>query len=165
MRRGADAYLAKPFSGEELRVIAEHLIEVRRLLRDRVRVPDWMEANAETVPSPDAEFLHRVQQAVEEHIGDPSFGVDWLAGEVGLSARHLQRRIKGLTRLTAAGFIKAMRLEHAARLLGEHDVQVQEVAHAVGYADTAHFSRLFLQAYGAYPSDFRSDGSSSSDEA
>ena len=165
LKTGADAYLAKPFSGEELRVVAEHLIEIRRLLRDRVRVPDWMEPNAETVPSPDAEFLHRVQQAVAAHIGDANFSVDWLAGDVGLSARHLQRRIKGLTRLTAAGFIKAMRLEHAARLLGEPGVQVQEVAHAVGYADTAHFSRLFLQAYGAYPSDFRSDGSSSSAEA
>ena len=156
LKTGADAYLAKPFSAEELRAVTEHLIEVRRLLRDRVRVPDWMEPNAETVPSPDAEFLHRVQRAVEAHIGDASFGVDWLAGEVGISARHLQRRLKGLTRLTAAGFIKAMRLEHAARLLDEPGIQVQEVAHAVGYADVEHFARLFRQAYGAYPSDYGS---------
>ena len=158
LKTGADAYLAKPFSGDELRAVAEHLIEVRRRLGERVRVPDWMEANTETVPSPDAEFLGRVQQAVTAHIGDSNFGVEWLADEVGLSSRHLQRRMKELTRLTAAGFIKAMRLEHAARLLGEPGVRVQEVAHAVGYEDAEHFSRLFLQAFGSYPSDYGSDG-------
>ncbi len=58
------------------------------------------------------------------------------------------------TPLTAAGFIKAMRLEHAARLLREHDVQVQEVAHAVGYEDAGYFSKLFRQAYGVPPSEY-----------
>ena len=153
-RTGADAYLAKPFSGEELLAIAEHLIEVRRLLRERVKVPDWMETKGETVPSPDAEFLDRVQQVVGEHIADSNFGVEWLADEVGLSARQLQRRLKGLTRLTAAGFVKAMRLEHAARLLREHDVQVQEVAHAIGYEDAGYFSKLFRQGYGMPPSEY-----------
>jgi len=153
-RTGADAYLPKPFSGEELLAVAEHLIEVRRMLRERVKVPDWMETKAAALPSPDAEFLDRVQQVVGEHIGDSGFGVEWLATEVGLSARQLQRRLKKLTRLTAAGFIKAMRLEHAARLLREHDVQVQEVAHAVGYEDAGYFSKLFRQAYGVPPSEY-----------
>jgi CheY-like chemotaxis protein len=153
-RTGADAYLPKPFSGEELLAVAEHLIEVRQMLRERVKVPDWMETKAAALPSPDAEFLDRVQQVVGEHIGDSGFGVEWLATEVGLSARQLQRRLKKLTRLTAAGFIKAMRLEHAARLLREHDVQVQEVAHAVGYEDAGYFSKLFRQAYGVPPSEY-----------
>jgi len=47
-----------------------------------------------------------------------------------------------------------MRLEHAARLLGEGDVQVQEVAHAVGYEDAGYFSKLFRQAYGVPPSEY-----------
>jgi signal transduction histidine kinase/DNA-binding NarL/FixJ family response regulator len=153
-RTGADAYLPKPFSGEELLAVTEHLIEVRRMLRERVKVPDWMETKAAALPSPDAEFLDRVQQVVGEHIGDSGFGVEWLATEVGLSARQLQRRLKKLTRLTAAGFIKAMRLEHAARLLRKHDVQVQEVAHAVGYEDAGYFSKLFRQAYGVPPSEY-----------
>ena len=153
-RTGADAYLPKPFSGAELLAVAEHLIEVRRMLRERVGVPDWMEAKAASLPSPDAEFLARVQRVVGAHIGDSGFGVEWLATEVGLSGRQLQRRLKKLTRLTAAGFVKAMRLEHAARLLRGHDVQVQEVAHAVGYEDAEHFSKLFRQAYGAPPSEY-----------
>jgi len=153
-KTGADAYLTKPFSGDELSAVAENVIEVRQLLRTRVKVPDWMETNAPDVPSPDAEFLDRVQQAVGEHIDNTNFGVEWLADEVGLSARQLQRRLKKLTRLTAASFIKTMRLEHAARLLAENNLQVQQVAHAVGYEDANYFSRLFRQAYGVPPSEY-----------
>jgi len=153
-KTGADAYLTKPFSGNELSAVAENVIEVRQLLRTRVKVPDWMETNAPDVPSPDAEFLDRVQQAVGEHIDNTNFGVEWLADEVGLSARQLQRRLKKLTRLTAASFIKTMRLEHAARLLAENNLQVQQVAHAVGYEDANYFSRLFRQAYGVPPSEY-----------
>jgi DNA-binding response OmpR family regulator len=153
-KTGADAYLTKPFSGKELSAVAENLIEVRQLLRTRVKVPDWMATNAPDVPSPDAEFLDRVQRAVGEHIDNTNFGVEWLADEVGLSARQLQRRLKKLTRLTAASFIKTMRLEHAAQLLAESNLQVQEVAHAVGYEDANYFSRLFRQAYGVPPSEY-----------
>lgn len=154
LKTGADAYLAKPFSSEELLLIAENLIAVRRLLQERVKVPDWMATKAPAVPSHDAEFLDRVQHVIGEHIGDSDFGVEWLASEVGLSARQLQRRLQALTDLTAASFIKAMRLEHAAMLLAESDLQVQEVADAVGYADANYFSRLFRQAYGMPPSEY-----------
>ena len=111
-----------------------------------------METKAADLPAPDAEFLDRVQQVVGAHIGDSSFGVEWLAGEVGLSARQLQRRLKKLTRLTAAGFIKAMRLEYAAKLLADGQLLVQEVAHAVGYEDADYFSRIFREVYGMPPS-------------
>ena len=153
-RSGADAYLTKPFSGEEVLAVAEHLIEVRERLRDRVRVPDWLAPEAVDVSAPDAAFLERAQSVVAEHIGDPGFGVDWMAGEVGLSARQLQRRLKALTGLTAAAFIRAMRLEQSARLLHDGDPQVQEVARAVGYEDADHFSRLFRQVHGVPPSAF-----------
>ena len=155
---GADAYLAKPFSSDELLAIAEHLIEVRALLRERVPVPDWMEPVATEVPTPEADLLRRVHEVVRDHIGDSGFGVNQLADEVGLSARHLQRRLKKLTRLTAASFIKTMRLRHAADLLRHHpDLQVQEVAQAVGYTDANYFSRLFRQAYGMPPSEYMKD--------
>jgi len=113
-----------------------------------------MATKAPAVPSHKAEFLDRVQHVIGEHIGDSDFGVEWLASEVGLSARQLQRRLQALTDLTAASFIKTMRLEHAAMLLAESDLQVQEVADAVGYADANYFSRLFRQAYGMPPSEY-----------
>ena len=153
-RTGADAFLAKPFSGGEILALTENLIDIRGLLGEFSRVPDWMESKAAALSSPEAEFLGRLQDIVGEHIGDSNFGVEWLADEAGMSARQLQRRLKKTTRLTAAGFIKTMRLEHAARLLASQHLQVQEVAHAVGYQDASYFSQQFRQVYGVPPSEW-----------
>ena len=151
---GADAYLAKPFSSDELLIIAENLIGVRRLLRDRMRLPEWATPSVPTISSHRAEFLERVHRVTSDHLGDSAFGVEWLADEVGLSTRQLQRRLKETTHLTAAGFIKAMRLDRAAQLLTQTDLQVQEVSCAVGYRDVNYFSRMFHQVYGLPPSEY-----------
>ena len=151
---GADAYLSKPFSSDELLIVAENLIEMRRLLRDRIRLPEWTVPAGPTISSHKAEFLERVHRVASDHLGDSAFGVEWLADEVGLSTRQLQRRLKETTQLTAAGFIKAMRLNRAAQLLVQTDLQVQEVSCAVGYRDVNYFSKLFHQIHGLPPSEY-----------
>jgi signal transduction histidine kinase/AraC-like DNA-binding protein len=153
-RTGADAFLAKPFTAGEVLALAENLIAIRNQLADLTGIPDWMDSKSAALSSPEAEFMNRLQQIVGRHIGDSSFGVEWLADEIGLSARQLQRRLKKITRLTAAGFIKTMRMEHAARLLATSGIQVQEAARAVGYEDAGYFSTQFRQIYGLTPSEY-----------
>jgi len=87
---------------------------------------------------------------------DSNFGVDWLAGEVGLSTRQLQRRIKASTNLSAAGFIREMRLERAAQLLNQQAGTVSEIAYQVGFKSPANFSRLFTSIFGIPPSKYMS---------
>ena len=74
------------------------------------------------------------------------------AEEVGLSKRQLQRRLRSATELSAAGYIRTMRLKRAAQLLGQQVGTVSEVAYAVGFRDAKHFSKLFQQIYGVLPS-------------
>jgi len=148
---GADAYVPKPFDPAELEARIENLIEIRRLLQDRVRVPDWMKPTEASISSDEAEFLERLNAVVDEHVGNSNFGVDWLADEMDLSTRHLRRRLKEVTRLSPAGFIRTRRLQHAAALLEEGADTVKEVASAVGYRDPNYFSRLFREAFGCSP--------------
>ncbi|NNE45542.1 MAG: response regulator [Rhodothermales bacterium] len=153
LHAGADDYIPKPFSSAALVARVENLIEMRRILRVRY-MEGVVEPSPIDVPSVDQSFMERVKNTVEEHIGDTHFGVDWLADEVGLSARQLQRRIRGITRLTAAGYIRLMRLKRAAQLFSRQAGNVSEVAYAVGYGDAAYFSRLFKQTFGVLPSEF-----------
>ena len=71
-----------------------------------------------------------------------------------MSRRQLDRRLRSLTRLSASGFIRKMRLERAAQLLVQQAGNVSEVAYAVGFQDVAHFSKLFHQTFGVSPSDY-----------
>ena len=51
-----------------------------------------------------------------------------------------------------------MRLQRAAHLLEQEVGTVSEVAYAVGFLDAKHFSKLFNQVFGVYPSRYGADG-------
>ncbi len=150
---GADDYLAKPFSAAELKARAENLIELRRALRRRYSDEVVVGPSQVTVPSADAVFLDEVRAAVEQHIGNSEFGVEWLADEVHLSRRQLHRKLRALTGLSSVAYIRMMRLERAAQLLEQHAGTVSEIAYRVGFRDADYFGRLFRQAYGHPPSE------------
>jgi DNA-binding response OmpR family regulator len=154
LEAGADAYVPKPFDPAELEARIENLIEIRRILQDRVRVPDWMKPKEASISSDEAGFLERLNEVVDEHIDNSNFGVDWLADEMDLSTRHLRRRLKEVTRLSPAGFIRTRRLRHAAALLEEGADTVADVASAVGYRDPNYFSRLFRETFGCSPTEY-----------
>ena len=150
--QGADDYLAKPFDGEELLARVESLIEIRRRLRRKFSNEVLLGPNQIIVTSDDAVFMERIQEAVESRMGDAGFGVEQLADEMALSSRQLQRRLKSLTNLSAAGYIRMMRLARAAQLLEQQSGQISEIADRVGYRAVEHFSRIVKRVYGVPPS-------------
>lgn len=154
LKAGADAYVSKPFDPVELEARVETLIEIRRMMQERVQLPEWMQPADETVSSEEASFLEELHAIVDEHIDNSNFGVDWLAHEMDLSARHLRRRIKEVTGLSAAGFIRARRLQHAASLLRQGVDTVSELASSVGYRDPSYFSRLYRDTFGCSPTEY-----------
>ncbi|MFB6249072.1 MAG: response regulator [Salinibacter sp.] len=184
LKEGADAYLAKPFRPEELRQRVENLIGIRRYLQSRsgpapspggAAPSGGAETSDETAPGMaegdaagddaaehtravgrESEFLREIRSAVEEHVDNSSFGVEWLADEVDLSTRQLQRRLQEEAGLSAAAFIRAIRLERAAELLESGEVTtVTDAAGAVGYRDASYFSQLFKEAHGRSPSELK----------
>lgn len=166
-RKGADAYVGKPFHPEELRQRVENLIGIRQYLQSRSRQASASaepganqaedksekEEGSEPALGKESEFLQEARATVEEHVGNSSFGVEWLADEVGLSTRQLQRRLQEEVGLSAAAYIRATRLERAAELLEQGTVTtVTDAASAVGYRDASYFSQLFKEAHGQPPS-------------
>lgn len=151
---GADAYLSKPFDAEELLLRVENLIELRRQLRTRYSDIVVVRPTEVEVSSREAAFLERVREVVEEHLDDPGFGVERLAGEVNLSPRQLQRRLRDTTDLSAAAFMRKMRLERAAQLLEQDAGMVSQIAYQIGYQNADAFSRVFREVYGVPPSEY-----------
>jgi transcriptional regulator GlxA family with amidase domain len=83
------------------------------------------------------------------HVGE-------LAAAVHLGERTLLRRFKKATGRTPSGYLKALRVEHAKRLLESGNDSVDEIVAAVGYSDTPSFFKLFKELTGLSPGSYRS---------
>lgn len=154
LEHGADDYISKPFSASELLARIENLIELRRMLRDKFSEEIRLKGKEVEVDSEDARFLKEVQSVIEKHMENSNFGVDWLADEVNLSTRQLQRRLRSITDLSAGGYIRMMRLERAGQLIIQEWGNVSEVAYKVGFQDAKYFSKLFKQTFGSTPTEY-----------
>ncbi|MCO6493261.1 MAG: response regulator [Phaeodactylibacter sp.] len=169
LRRGADAYLAKPFHREELLVTLDNLLELRRKLqakyvRDarfgpgavepgKIRNPD---ANPSAGGEPQYEmedaFLQKVRAVILEHLSDATFTVEGLSQSLAMSQRQLHRKLAALTGQNASALIRSMRLAKAKELLLAGEKNVSEVAYATGFDDPKYFSRVFTKEFGLPPS-------------
>ncbi len=161
LRRGADAYLGKPFDAEELQWQVHNLLQLRALLRERygnLKVADnrpHPDADAFDWPLEDA-FLNRVLDVVRANLSDPDFSVEWLCKDVGVSSSQLHRKLTALTGLSAIKLIRRLRLEKARRqLLEAPQMQVAEIAYQAGFNDPRYFSRVFARAFDMTPTQYR----------
>jgi AraC-like DNA-binding protein len=57
--------------------------------------------------------------------------------------------------ISAIEYVVLLRMQHAAFLLGDVNMNVTEVAEAVGYRDIYYFSKLFKKHYGFSPRHYR----------
>ena len=156
LKSGADAYIAKPFSMEELHIQIDNLIDNVRRLRGKFSGAVQQEKRVENieVKGNDDALMERVMRSVNAHLSDPDFNIDALASDVGISRAQLHRRMKEITGISSGKFLRNLRMEQAARLLREGAVNVSQVADRVGYDDRAHFSTAFKAHFGQSPTEY-----------
>jgi signal transduction histidine kinase/ligand-binding sensor domain-containing protein/DNA-binding response OmpR family regulator len=153
LETGADDYLVKPFQPKELVARVKNLIEIRRILQKRFRVP--LKPGEVSVASMEDAFLKKLADTVEKHLGEEQFSVEFLAGELNMSRMQLHRKVKALTNHSASGFIRYMRLHRAMDLLMSNAGSVSEIAYRVGFSDPSHFAKRFQDLFGTPPSEVR----------
>lgn len=78
-------------------------------------------------------------------------GTREVAADLGISASRLSALLKASTGSSLGKLQIAYRFWHAARAMLEVET-FTDAAHAASFADAAHFSRSFRQAYGLPPS-------------
>ena len=160
LERGADAFLAKPFDLEELRMNIENLIHNRQRLKGKF---SGAQQQADRVEQPEVKgndelLMERIMKVVNKNLSNSDFNVDMLTQEVGISRAQLHRKMKELTGISTSEFIRNIRLEQAARLLKEQKINVTQVAYTVGFSNLAHFSTIFRKHFGVAPSEYAEQG-------
>ena len=154
--QGADAFMPKPFNIQELHVLINSLINNVLRLKGKFSGAQQQKENVslKEMKSNDEVFMERVMEVVNKHFDDSDLDSALLAKEAGISRTHLQRKIKEVTGLSTAEFVRNLRLEQAARLLEEQKINISQVAYAVGFVNIAHFSTVFKKHFGVTPSDY-----------
>ena len=77
-----------------------------------------------------------------------------LASNMAMSRMQLYRKVAALTNQTVYNLIRTIKLNKAAQLLITTDMQIAEIALAVGYTEPSNFSRCFTQQFNQSPSQF-----------
>ncbi len=152
---GADDYITKPFSPEELRLRVRNLIQVRHQMRERFARVLNFEPREIAVTSADEDFLRRAMDVAERHIEHPGFTAEQFAYELAVSRPLLFTKLKALTNQTPNNFMKTIRLKRAAQLLRQRKLNVSEVAYKVGFRDTRYFSKCFQEQFQQTPSEYK----------
>jgi len=155
---GAVDYLIKPFEARELQVRVKNLIDQRRKLRERFGKNIKLQPRDIAITSTDEKFLERAMAVVDEHISAAEFDVETFGRKVGMSRKHLHRKLKALTDQAPREFIRTLRLQRAARLLEKHAGNVTEVAYEVGFNSISHFAKAFKEQFGILPSEYKKSG-------
>lgn len=160
LRKGADAYIAKPFEPEQLRATVESLIYNRKLLQNRIlnltssKVKETENTNSPEclLPQADMKFVERLHGIIDENLENEAFSVQDLASGMNISYSSLYAKVKTLTGTTPQGLISTYRMNIAMQLLSAGDATVGEVAFKVGASSPYTFSREFKKHFGFPPS-------------
>ena len=95
-------------------------------------------------------FTRQLNEIIDQNISNERFGVSELADKMNMSRSNLHRRIKRTTGNSVSQYLRKVRLHNAMELLKDHNLNVSEVAFAVGFGSVNYFSKCFKDYFG-YP--------------
>lgn len=104
--------------------------------------------------------VKKLERFIEENL-DRTLYLETLAPVVRLSCSHFARACRNTFGFTPRQLVLRRRIERAMTLIRDR-TPLSQVALACGFSDQAHFSRLFRQAVGKTPSQWRRDNLSPS---
>ncbi len=150
--RGAEVYLTKPFSSDELRAQISMLLAQRKRLQSFYRSNFSGEEDDQVTFDP---FLKKLNTLILENLSDPDFKISALAKSMLVSRSQLHKKIKSLTGLSASIYVRKIRLDKSKQLLKNTDLTIAEIAYKSGFNDPNFFSRVFKKEFGETPSKMR----------
>lgn len=108
-----------------------------------------------------SDLLSRFETIVDEYLHGPRLAVDglpnvkWCAGQLCLSANYFSDLIKKETGKTAKEHIQSKIVELAKTRLLLPDKTISQISYELGFQYPQHFTRLFKNAVGITPNEFR----------
>jgi AraC-like DNA-binding protein len=103
---------------------------------------------------PAAELVRKYRRLVSLHFATYR-SVEYYADQIGVSAAHLSKCVKGITGYTAGQILRQELILEAKRLLINTDWPVEQISAELGFDDPAYFGRFFKREADSSPGAYR----------
>ena len=154
LETGADDYITKPFSYDELSVRIKNLINQRKALREKFSREINIEPGSISGNSLDKEFMGNVLKIIEENLHNEKFDSEILAKKIYISRSQLHRKLHAITGQGPGEFIRIYKLKRAAQKILEKKLSITQIAYDIGFSSPAQFTRAFQKYFNCLPSEF-----------
>ena len=154
LEAGADAYIEKPFSFKHLTSQIATLLTNRKREKEAFIQKPFIAVEQMGMTKADEQFLERTIEIINKNITDVNFTMELLAEQVFLSRSSLHRKIKALTGLAPADFVRLIRLKKAAEIIRQREHNIGEVCYLVGIHSPSYFTKIFHKQFGITPKEF-----------
>ena len=148
---GADAYIEKPFTFDELNLRITNLLKAKNNIREHYHDMKIFQLNEE-LNNKDEEFIKSLTQFVIEHIEDPELSVDQLTTHMNISRTQLYNKLKKLLNLSATEFINKIKIDVAKVKIIKTNLTIAEISWQLGFNNPSYFSKTFKRFCGDIPS-------------
>lgn len=157
LEQGADAYICKPFNVEFLLLTIKNQLTNRDILRQYYATPQDFEKmeNPVKLNKMDRKFMDKLLELFEKELGNSELNIDDIVKEMAFSRTSFYRKLKGLTDMSPADFLRNYRLRRAAEIISEGSASMSEVAENTGFGNYAYFSVAFKKHFGISPKDYK----------
>lgn len=100
-------------------------------------------------------LIEEAKSQIQRGWSDANFGIEGLARALGVHRSRLSRLFVAEIGVSPMRYLSDLRLHHALNLLMTTEMTVAQIAHRCGYNDASHFCRVFRQAQGLTPGQYR----------
>ena len=155
LESGADIFLTKPFN---LKVLGQ---SIKGLLFNREKLRFYYSNNILKIEDGDfgvseQDFLRKLNDFIEKNLGNSAYTVEDLARSLTISRIQLYRKVKAILGISVSDHVNNRRLDKSKELLKKADLNISEIAYAVGFSSPNYFSTSFKNKFGVTPKEYKS---------
>ena len=141
-------------SEEQVQPVLTGMESVQELESFLYELLSWIQERSEEMEG----YSRIVQGAIDyvaQHYGEKDLSVAQIADHLHFSPAYLNVLFKQEMKVTIKQYLSSYRLDRARRLLEDDYFKVTEIAEKCGYTNANYFAKVFREAMGMTPAEFR----------